>query len=126
MKKRGRPKKARIIENIPEISQFSPRGRPGRPNEVDLTLDELEALRYADFEGKSQKHAAQLMGISQQTFSRVLNKARKTVAEGLTGGKRIKVAGGAYKFSLQRPRKEKDRMILLELAQKFNDRNKST
>jgi len=99
MKLRGRPKKYRIVRTGPKISQFSPRGRPGRPDEVELKTEELEALRLADFLGLGQKEAAKSMHISQQTFSRILQRARKTVAEGLVSGKIIKIQGGYYVIS---------------------------
>lgn len=99
MQARGRPKKYRIVRLDPKISQFSPRGRPGRPDEVDLTMDEYEAIRLADFMGYSQKEAAKSMRISQQTFSRVLKSARKAVARGLISGAIIKIQGGQYVIS---------------------------
>ena len=83
----------------PKISQFSPRGRPGRPEEVNLTMDEFEAVRLADFMGLRQKEAARSMHISQQTFSRILRKARKGIAETLVKGKIIKIQGGFYVIS---------------------------
>ena len=43
MKKKGRPKKTRLIQKEPEIGQFSPRGRPGRPNEIEVPIDQFEA-----------------------------------------------------------------------------------
>ncbi|MDD4979985.1 MAG: DUF134 domain-containing protein [Candidatus Omnitrophica bacterium] len=99
MKRRGRPKKYRIVRVDPRINQFSPRGRPGRPDEVDLTMDEFEAVRLADYLGLSQKEAAKSMHISQQTFSRILKRARKSLASGLIGGKIIKIQGGTYIIS---------------------------
>jgi len=99
MRVRGRPKKYRIVRHDPKIIQFSPRGRPGRPNEVDLGVDEFEALRLADYMGLSQKEAAKSMRISQQTFSRILKKAHKIIANGVIGGKIIKIQGGAYVIS---------------------------
>jgi len=96
---RGRPKKYRIVRQDPKISLFSPRGRPGRPNEVNLTMDEMEALRLTDYLGYSQKESARSMHISQQTFSRVLRSAHKTTAEGLISGKVIKIQGGSYVIS---------------------------
>lgn len=96
MKPKGRPPKYRIVSKEPKISQFSPRGRAGRPDEVELKIDQFEALRLADFEGLNQKEAAKTMHISQQTFSRILSKARKTVAEGIIQGKIIRVQGGKY------------------------------
>lgn len=99
MRQRGRPKKYRIVRVDPKISQFSPRGRPGRPDEVDLGMEEFEAIRLADYIGLSQKEAAKSMHISQQTFSRVLKNARKTLANGLTMGAIIKIKGGHYVIS---------------------------
>ncbi|MEI6632099.1 MAG: DUF134 domain-containing protein [bacterium] len=91
MKPRGRPKKCRIIRADPRISQFSPRGKPGRPDEVTLNMDQFEALRLADFNGLAQKEAAKSMQISQQTFSRILKKAHKAIAEALVKGNIIRI-----------------------------------
>lgn len=93
---KGRPKKYRIVRQDPKISQFSPRGRPGRPDQIDLSMDGYEAIRLADFIGLSQKEAAQSMHISQQTFSRILAKARKAVAHVLITGATLKIQGGTY------------------------------
>lgn len=99
MKPKGRPKKYRIIRLDPKISQFSPRGRPGRPDEVALGMDEFEALRLADLAKKDQREAAKSMHISQQTFSRILKKAHAVVADALVSGKIIKIQGGSYVIS---------------------------
>ncbi len=106
MKPRGRPKKQRIFTDTPKINQFSPRGKPGRPDETSLDADEFEAIRLADFFGKPQKDAARSMKISQQTFSRILIKARKAIAEAIVKGNtiRIKTSDRAYK-----PRKDQDK-----------------
>src|SRR3989338_2085286 len=95
---KGRPKKPRIIRNEPKIRQFSPRGRIGRPGNIELKLEEFEAIRLADHTGLKQGEAAKFMGISQQTFSRVLRKARKSLAEGLIRGDIIKVKGGSFRL----------------------------
>ncbi len=99
MRPRGRPKKYRIVRQDPKISQFSPRGRPGRPDEVAISVDEFEAIRLADFLGFSQKEAAKSMHISQQTFSRILKRAHKAIANGIVTGKIIKIQGGTYVIS---------------------------
>ena len=99
MRPRGRPRKYRIVKIDPKISQFSPRGRPGRPDEVELKMDEFEALRLADYLGLAQKEAAKSMRVSQQTFSRILKKAHKDVAFGLINGNTIKIQGGHYVIS---------------------------
>ena len=94
IKSRGRPKKPRTVQINPKIERFSPRGKPGRPDEIQLNIDEFEALRLADYQGLSQKEAAKSMQISQQTFSRILKKARRIVAEAIATGKIILIQGG--------------------------------
>lgn len=101
MNTRGRPIKPRNIRRQPHICQFSPRGKAGRPDEIDLKLEEFEAIKLADFIGLSQKKAAAFMGISQQTFSRILRRARKSLASALISGKIIKIQGGNYRISSQ-------------------------
>ncbi|MCM8781731.1 MAG: DUF134 domain-containing protein [Candidatus Omnitrophica bacterium] len=103
---RGRPRKYRVVRFDPKISHFSPRGRPGRPEEAELTMDEFEAIRLYDFMGMSQKEAAKSMRISQQTFSRVLNKAHKTIANALVTGKILKIQGGTYVLSLRQQQED--------------------
>jgi len=107
MRSRGRPKKYRIVKVDPKISQFSPRGKPGRPNEVELKMDEFEALRLADYQGLDQKEAAKSMRISQQTFSRILNRARSLIAKGITTGTAIRIQGGHYVISSRIDQSEK-------------------
>jgi len=99
MPRRGRPGKYRIVKVDPKITQFSPRGRPGRPEEVALKMDEFEALRLADCQNLGQKEAAKSMRISQQTFSRILRKAHNLVAKGITSGSAIRIQGGQYVIS---------------------------
>jgi predicted DNA-binding protein (UPF0251 family) len=94
----GRPKKIRKIQREPNTKQFSPRGRRGRPGYSQLKVEELEAIRLADHMGLKQAEAAVYMGISQQTFSRILKNARKCLAEALVLGHIIRVAGGVFKI----------------------------
>ena len=98
MKPRGRPKKTRFIQGEPGIVQFSPRGRPGRPDEVELTLDQYEAIRLIDFRGFQQAQAAKLMKISRQTLGRILQEGRKKLADGLILGKIIRIHGGKIRI----------------------------
>lgn len=98
MKPRGRPKKTRLVKGEPKIGQFSPRGRPGRPDEAELTIDQYEAIRLADYKGMDQEQACKYMGISRQTFGRILKGARKKVADGLINGKILRFKGGKVKI----------------------------
>jgi predicted DNA-binding protein (UPF0251 family) len=96
MQTKGRPKKYRRVHKYPRIHRFSPRGKAGRPDEIYLTMDEFEAIRLADNLFLCQKEAAKSMHISQQTFSRILRKAHRTVADVLVNGKIVKIQGGHY------------------------------
>jgi len=87
----GRPEIPRKVKKRPFIRQFSPRGRIGRPGYTNITLDQYEAMRLADFISLSQKDAAKSMCISQQTYSRVLKRARKALIEGLVLGRIITI-----------------------------------
>lgn len=95
---RGRPKKLRRVQKEPNTKQFSPRGQIGRPGYNQLKVEELEAIRLSDHMGLKQAEAAKCMGISQQTFSRVLRNARKALAEAMVLGRTIKVSGGVFKI----------------------------
>jgi len=94
----ARPNKDRIIEKLPEIRFFKPAGVPGHQLEtVEMTMEEVEALRLKDVESLTQAEAAELMNVSRPTFQRVLTSAHKKAAEALTCGKAIKFEGGDYR-----------------------------
>lgn len=95
----ARPTKDRIIEKLPEIRFFKPAGVPGHQLEiVEMTMEEVEALRLKDVESLTQAEAAEVMNVSRPTFQRVLTSARKKAAEALTCGKAIKFEGGDYRL----------------------------
>lgn len=91
----SRPVQTRKIEFVPRITFFKPAGVPRAGlEEVLLTLDELEALRLADLNGLYQEKAAQKMAISRSAFARILESARKKVADALVHGKCLRLEGG--------------------------------
>ena len=98
---KGRKKKVRYIQKMPPISQFSPRGKPGRPDEVELTVDQFEAIRLADFEGFDQVEGAQFMGVSRPSFGRILRGGRKVVADALVNGKTIRIRIGNVQVGIR-------------------------
>jgi len=65
--------------------------------EVTLTLDELEALRLADFEEMYQEDAARKMEVSRQTFGNIVHAAHKKVADVLLHAKALKIEGGTVR-----------------------------
>jgi predicted DNA-binding protein (UPF0251 family) len=86
----------------PEISYFKPRGIPMHSlSEVRLTVDEREAIRLADLHGMSHEQAGRHMHISRATFGRIIQQARKIVADALINGKAINIEGGNYKVADQ-------------------------
>ena len=92
-----RPQKKRLVYIDPKASFFKPRGIPMIDlKQVRLTLDGLEALRLADFLGLSHEEAGTQMGVSRATFGRIVEQARRLVADALIHGKAIKVEGGKY------------------------------
>ena len=62
---KGRKKSVRYIQKMPKTVQFSPRGKPGRPEEIELRVDQYEALKLADFQGYNQSEGAALIRVYQ-------------------------------------------------------------
>lgn len=91
----ARPTKCRFVDAQPRVTGFKPSGVPAHELEtVALGLDELEALRLADLEALYQDAAAERMGISRATFSRLIQVARQKVASALFDGKVLLFQGG--------------------------------
>ena len=91
---KGRRKKIRYIQKMPRIVQFSPRGKPGRPEEIELKVDEYEAIKLADYQGYDQAEGAMAMGISRPSFGRILRNGRTVIADALVNGKIIRIRVG--------------------------------
>ena len=81
---------------------MKPEGVPARELEyVVLGLDEAEAIRLADLEGLYQEAAARSMGVSRQTFGRIIETARHKVANALLNGKALRIEGGEVTIAEQ-------------------------
>ena len=93
-----RPKKYRCVRCRPDSTYFKPRAIPlSELEEVAVSMDEIEALRLADYEGLYHEDAAARMKISRQTFGRILNEARRKVAECLVNGKALRIEANKEK-----------------------------
>jgi len=93
-----RPCRCRRIRCKPDTNYFKPRGIPlDALEEINLTLDELEAIRLADLEELYQEDAAKKMNISRQTFGNIINSAHKKIADALLNAKALKIEGGVVK-----------------------------
>ncbi|MFH1394590.1 MAG: DUF134 domain-containing protein [Candidatus Omnitrophota bacterium] len=93
---KGRPQKKKIIHEQPRIDHFSPKGRPEFPDEIELSIEEYESVRLSDFMRLQQKQAAEMMGISQQSFSRIIRAARSKIADAIVNAKVIHIKGGNF------------------------------
>lgn len=90
MQQLGRKKIVRHIEVDHRRVCFKPCGIRGKDLEkTELDCDEMEAIRLSDYEGLYQQECADKMGISRTTFSRVVQNARKKIADALLNGKAI-------------------------------------
>lgn len=95
-----RPKKKRSVRRPPLFGEFKPAGiRAGSLQTIDLALDEYEAIRLADYEGRDHAESAEQMGISRSTFSRLVEKARQKMAQFIITGQRLRIGGGEIHFT---------------------------
>jgi len=132
--KKGRKKKIRFVQSMPEIAQFSPRGKPGRPDEVELRVDQFEAIRLADLQNYDQSEGAEIMGISRPSFGRILREGRKILADALVHGKIIRIRIGDVQVGvnsrrpLQKPELDhasQSEKILRQNILQFSPKNQS-
>ena len=94
-----RPQNNRIVHEPPIFTDFKPVGVKGVSLEqVMLSLDEFEAFRLADYLGLSHEEAAEEMEISRPTFTRLIDQARKKIADFMINGKFLSVDGGNIHF----------------------------
>ncbi len=88
----GRPPKPRTLGFMPVRVVFIPFDEYGSPissEAVQLRPDELEAMRLVYLEGMTQGEAARQMGVSRGTLWRLLDSARRKVADALVNRKTI-------------------------------------
>lgn len=90
----ARPCKERYITTKPMVQFFQPIGVDGTTERITLTIDELEAVRLADFLGYEHSESAVAMNISRQTFGRILERAHQKIADALVNGKVLEIGGG--------------------------------
>ena len=98
-----RPKQCRRVCLEPGCTYFKPAGVPTSTlEELVVSVDELEAMRLADVEGLYHEQAADQMGVSRRTFGRIIDSARKKVAQALIQGMALRIEGGVIEMAEQR------------------------
>jgi predicted DNA-binding protein (UPF0251 family) len=87
-----RPRLYRKINFNPDVTYFKPQGVPMRSLDVvELTLEEIEAMRLKNITGLDQTECAKKMRTSQSTFQRIITSAYNKTSDALINGKAIKI-----------------------------------
>jgi len=87
-----RPRKCRFLSHEQKITYFKPAGIGVKDLKiVVLEKEEIEALKLKDVDGLEQEECAKKMNISQPSFSRILNSARKKISDAIVNGKAIEI-----------------------------------
>ena len=87
-----RPRLCRRIKFNPNTTYFKPQGIPIRNlEEIELTAEEVEALRLKNIKELDQIECAKKMNTSQSTFQRILSSAYKKISQAIIEGKAIKI-----------------------------------
>lgn len=97
-----RPKNIRKVREIPAGSGFIPSGKCRKSSEgITLYAEEYEAILLCDYEDKTQAEAAEGMGISRPTLTRIYASARKKIAQAIIDRLPLTVEGGASYMEAQ-------------------------
>lgn len=96
-----RPIKWRTVEFVPDNKYFAPCPKGNcasrsEAEEIQVKIEELEAMRLKDIEGLNQEECAVRMQVSRQTFQNIIDVARKKVVTALVEDRAIYVGGGYY------------------------------
>jgi predicted DNA-binding protein (UPF0251 family) len=88
--RRGRFPKPVTIPTPSKVEKFIPQPKT-TASSISIEPAEVEALRLVDLEGLSQEQAGTKMGVSRGTVWRLLQSARRKVAQALTEGRPLTV-----------------------------------
>ena len=85
-----RPRKRRRVRGTYREYYYKPQGVAlSGLSHVTLTFDEIESLNYVDMQGMTMDAAAKRMDVSKPTLCRIVNGARKKMADAIINGKAI-------------------------------------
>jgi uncharacterized protein len=97
-----RPVRNRKILCPPKMIGFKPFGMPLRDLEIiKLQYDEFESINLVNYQELAQEVAAEKMGVSRPTFTRVYNRALKKIAKAFVECMAIEIEGGNVEFDKQ-------------------------
>jgi uncharacterized protein len=89
------------VVDVPLIKGLKPYGhnRPDLNAEMlTMLFEEYESIKLCDYEMQTHEQAAQAMGVSRPTFTRIYAIARKKVARCLVEGVQLSIEGGKVFF----------------------------
>jgi predicted DNA-binding protein (UPF0251 family) len=89
--RRGRFPKPVAIPRPTQVDQLVPRPQKN-PQPIFIEPAEVEVLRLVDLEELSQEEAGQKLGVSRGTVWRLVQSARRKVAQALTEGRPLIVS----------------------------------
>ncbi len=90
----ARPKKERVICELPRFRDFSPvEGKSGTA--IGMCFDEYEVIRLHDLEHFSQEETARQMRVSRPTVTELLASAHEKLARMLVQGAGLELRGSA-------------------------------
>lgn len=90
---KGRPRLLRKLNIQPKADYFKPRGVPVSSLKiVELTYEELEALKLKNIQGLDQRACAKKMNTSPATIQRILSSAYQKISQALVNGQAIKIS----------------------------------
>lgn len=93
----ARPTKCRRICSEPAYDMFRPEGIP-TDGQVNMTVDEYEAIRLIDLDGCTHEQCARQMEISRITVTEIYESARNKLADSIVNGKVLNIIGENYHF----------------------------
>ena len=89
--RRGRFPKPVTIPNPTQVDKLIPTPQTN-PTSILIEPAEVEAIRLVDLEELSQEEAGQKMGVSRGTVWRLVQSARKKIAQALTEGNALVIS----------------------------------
>lgn len=93
-----RPCRCRRVCSEPLVDVFGPASEPdaGGVPPVVLLVEEYEALRIVDYEGRTHEQCAAQMRVSRTTVTEIYERARHKVADAIVNGRTLVIRGGNY------------------------------
>lgn len=114
----ARPITLRKMVVPPKFKGFKPYGYYSVEQEpVVMHFEEYETIRLCDYELCSQAEAAEAMGVSRPTITRIYESARRKVAQAFAEARAITIEGGKVYF-------DKEWFLCSKCGSHFNNPNK--